>query len=180
MDFKSEIKERDELIQYLREQLINATGQDVEVPYRWEKFTGPPIAPKFAPPVETTPKTFTQAVKDLDLPLPAPEPKKNEPIVEVPSAKDHEKITLAGFNNRGVNKDALINFIGGVKRLTKIKIVDLSRNGLTDVLCPEIEEIVKFNKIVRLNLSNNDLGKGFLAKFGELLKTGGTHLEWLE
>ena len=34
MDLKSELAERDGLIQYLREQLIQKTGQDIEVPYK--------------------------------------------------------------------------------------------------------------------------------------------------
>ena len=177
MDLKSEVSERDELIQYLREQLIKVTGQDVEVPYKWERFTGPPIAPKFTLPQDASSKTFTQAVKDLDLPMPVPEPKKGDPIPEPPVCPQYEKISLNNFSGRGVTKDALMNMIGGIKRLTKIKILELSKNSINDTMCLEIEEIFKFNRLTRINLSNNDLGKGFLTKFSEYLKTGGQHLE---
>jgi hypothetical protein len=180
MDLKSEIEERDELIRYLREQLIKKTGQDVEVPYKWERFTGPAIAPRFMLPAESAAKTFTQAVKDLDLPMPAQEPKKGDPVLPPIQSPDYEKISLNNYSGRGVTKDALGNLIGGIKRLTKIKILELSKNGISDLMSPEIEEIFKVNRLIRVNLSNNDLGKGFLVKFGEVLKNGGNHLEWLE
>lgn len=178
MDLKTEIQERDELIKFLREQLIKATGQDVEVPYRWEKYTGPSIAPKFILPQDNQ-KTFAQAVKDLDLPTPAPvDPKKGLP--EPLTGPDHEKISLTHFYGRGLTKDSLLSLIGGMKRLTRIRILDLSRNNLTDAFVPELEEILKFNKITRLNLSNNELGKVFLTKFSEITKSSGTHLEYIE
>jgi hypothetical protein len=177
MDLKTEIQERDELIQFLREQLIKATGQDVEVPYKWEKYTGPSIAPKFLLAQDDS-KTFSQAVKDLDLPAPAPEPKKGE--VLPPVNPDYEKISLTHFSGRGVTKDAMISLIGGLKRLTRITTLDLSRNNLNDTFIPELEEIFKITKITRVNLSNNELGKAFLLKFTDIIKSGGTHLEYLE
>lgn len=177
MDLKSEIQERDDLIKFLREQLIKATGQDVEVPYKWEKYTGPSIAPKFILPQDTQ-KTFAQAVKDLDLPTPAPPDPKKPP--EPLTGPDHEKISLTHYYGRGLTKDSLLSLIGGMKRLTKIRILDLSRNNLSDTFIPELEEILKFNKITRLNLSNNELGKAFLTKFSDIIKNSGTHLEYLE
>lgn len=180
MDIKSELSERDSLIQYLREQLIKVTGQDVEVPYKWERFTGPPIAPKFTLTSDTSLISFTQAVKNLDLPMPAPEVKKGDPVPDPPICPQYEKISLIDYSGRGVTKDALLNLIGGMKRLNSIKTIELAKNSITDSMCPEIEEIFKFTKLTRVNLSNNDLGKVFLTKFTDLLKTGGTHLEWLE
>ena len=180
MDIKSELSERDALIQYLREQLIKVTGQDVEVPYKWERFTGPQIAPKFILPPDPSTKSFTQAVKDLDLPMPAPEPKKGDPVAEPPSCPQYEKISLVNYSGRGVTKDALLSLIGGIKRLTKIRTLELSKNSINDSMSPELEEILKFPRLTRVNLSNNDLGKGFLTRLTEVLKAGGTHLEWLE
>ena len=170
MDLKSELAERDGLIQYLREQLIQKTGQDIEVPYKWERFTGPPIAPKFTLAADNSIKTFNQAVKDLDLPMPAQETKKGDPITQPIQGPDYEKVSLNGYSGRGVTKDALLILVGGLKRLAKIKILELSKNSLTDSFSPEIEEIFKFNRLIRVNLSNNDLGKGFLLKFSEILK----------
>ena len=177
MDLKSEIQERDDLIQFLRQQLIKATGKEAEVPYKWEKYRGPAIAPKFNIAKEES-KTFAQAIKDLDLPAPAPEPKKGEPLPVIDP--DYEKVSLTHYFGQGVTKDAFLTLTGGLKRLTKINILDLSRNNLNDTFVPELEEIFKINKIVRLNLSNNELGKAFLLKFTDIIKSGGTHLEYLE
>ena len=85
-----------------------------------------------------------------------------------------------GFLGPSLGLLVLAHFVGGAKRLTRLQIVELNGNALTDVLVPQLEELLQCKRIKRLNLSDNELGKTFAVKLSEHLRGDASHLEWLD
>lgn len=182
MTLEQELEERESLILFLREQLVNATGVDVPIPYKWQRFAGPSLGPPAALTSETKKLNFSQAVAGLNLPRADSKPQiKGEKRVD--SAKSSARLTkidLTGYRGKNVTVESVDQLVFGLKRLDKIRIVDLSRNNINDSFATVLEGLLQIRTLKRVNLSDNELGKGFAMKLGDVLRDELNQLEWLE
>lgn len=140
MSIRDELAERDNLIEFLREQYVIATGKDISLPYKWERFAGPPVG--LTENIETTLKQpgFDDAVRELELPKALKE-EKGKPKRKAESsnpAHQVQKINLSGYSGRKLTRESFALFSAGVKRLSQIKTIELSGNALNDTYIPEL------------------------------------------
>jgi hypothetical protein len=109
MSFKSEIDERDKLIQYLREEYVKATGQDLKLPYKFERYAGQTLAQAETTTIFTPEEDFQSAVSSLELPKPNQNKSakfsygKKEKLVLSRKAEGLEVISLCDFENKVPN-----------------------------------------------------------------------------
>lgn len=200
MDLKAQVKERDDVIRYLKEQISKVTGNDVQFPanmIRYQDTEASEVKPKALEEV----KTFFMAVQDLDLPPPiqrAAKPKnsrsrltsarsdsldKSGPIRIDPTNPKHmvESILLDDFVHRKFTKETFRELMGGLRALPRLKVLSLRRNLIGDSYLQELEELMALKKLRRLDLSHNEIGKLAASKLAELLRANDNkHLEWLD
>mmetsp|Transcript_15915 Transcript_15915/g.23064 ORF Transcript_15915/g.23064 Transcript_15915/m.23064 type:complete len:428 (+) Transcript_15915:995-2278(+) len=175
MEFKTEIQERDQVIEFLTKEYAKATGKQVALPYKWERFVEKSELEDIQEPEEEL--SFTEAVKQLKLPKPntgrrgTRKPKKVTNI---------QKIILCDFWNSLVPEDVFSSLVEGIKLVPSVETVALSNNNLTEKLLPQLEELFLLENIKCINLSNNNLRKRFATKLGELLKGSCDHIETLD
>ena len=106
MSFKTEIDERDKLIQYLREEYVRATGQDLKLPYKFERYAGQTLAQTETTTLFQPDEDFPSAVASLELPKPNLNKTgkfqygKKEKVVLSHRAEQMEVISLCDYENK--------------------------------------------------------------------------------
>jgi hypothetical protein len=144
MQARTEIEERDQLIRFLREKYAEASGKDIELPYKWERFGGAAVVPS-AVPVQTG-DNFIIAVQNLNLPPPAKRTKQgafSQTKSEVVSGRTLDKIVLNGYadkvsSRQHFSREVFRELVGGIRELGGLGSLELCYNRLNETVLPEI------------------------------------------
>ncbi|KRX06458.1 hypothetical protein PPERSA_05071 [Pseudocohnilembus persalinus] len=141
--------------------------------------------------------TFLQAVINLDLPARQPNintQKKNAPTsfgskkkqtlttTFNPANPNHmvEVINLSNFATRNFNKASFKEFLNCIKDMRCLHSLVLQNNGIDDSFLEEIDILFNNQKIKKIDLSQNYIGKKGGMHIAKLLKDGVHHIEWLD
>lgn len=192
MSLRKQIDERDELIQFLREEYAKAVGQDLPVPPRWEGIVGLPVGP-YVPGALTAKapvKTFAQTLTDLNLPKPQSKKGKRDsarkPAVldETSPGYKFTSLQLSNFKDsvvptQEIPREEISAFFHTAKELPRLFSLEMVNDGLSDTHAKDFEELLNCKRLKRLNLSNNALGRAAVMQLIELLK-GESVIDWLE
>lgn len=90
-----------------------------------------------------------------------------------------EKIELSDFRGKNFTRAGFREFLEGIEDMRCLSTVVLRNNGIDDEYIEELEMLLSNERLKKIDLSNNDIGKqGALAIARKLREV--SHIEWIE
>ena len=177
------IENDEKLIAYIKQSYKEKTGEELEVPDL--KFLAE-LQHKKQEEKEIHPNLKFKSFNDKVIALNLPDPNSRQTRLRLEKLRKLndtkiliKKLDISHFEGKQMTPELLYKVLDSLKALKSVEEIDLSHNGLGDLYIDVINNYLKLEGLLRINLSFNNLTKASVKKLAATLK-GSKELEFFD